>query len=130
MFRERIPEADLFIVLAYDTLRADMDKGEKYQNLHTVWNGFNRIFRLLFPGFDVVAYTKFLAEEELVIMSPARGGMFLRPSKTLIAEAQKGQEELGLRMLRYLEDFVASERGAPSSWIPESTSAALTRLGY
>jgi hypothetical protein len=127
---ERNREADLFVVLAYETLRADNPKGGKYEKIHTVWNGFNQLFRKLFPGIDPVSYTKGLAEEGMIQLSAATGGAFLKPCKHFQIEAQTGQEELGLKVLKFLEDYAAAQKPVAKTWQPGDMVKRLEELGY
>jgi hypothetical protein len=128
---ERIPEVDLFIVLAHEVLRAEKPKGgERYEKVHTVWSGFNTAFRKLFPGLDPVKYVNGLAENGLVQISPARGGAFLKPYQKFSCEVQKGQEELGMKILRFLEDFSARNQPATVKWKPGDTAKFLKDMGY
>lgn len=130
MVSTRNPEADLFIVLAYDTLRGAKSNGDRYESLHTVWNGFNQAFRRVFPGVDPIAYTRYLADEGLVQLGIARGGAFLKPCRRFIEEAQRGQEELGLVFLRFLEDVAATARPCNKPWEPGDAMKRLKDLGY
>ena len=127
---ERDAEVDLFIVLAYEAFRVKKAGSAKYEHIHTVWSGFNTAFKRLFEGFDVVAYTNMLEKEGFLTISPAKGGVFLKPLPHFVEKAQEGQEELGLRMLSFLEEIVGFNSKAISPWRKGSASESLTRLGH
>ncbi len=126
----RNPEIDLFVVLAYETLRAPKPDGSRYDKLHTVWNGFNKAFRQIFPGVDPVKYCQLLADEGCVQTSPAKGGAFLKPSPRFILEAQAGQEELGVRLLRYLEGIAPTDNGVTCCCGKTDAGKRLEELGF
>ena len=127
---ERDAEVDLFIVLAYETLRVKKGGSGKYEHIHTVWSGFNAAFKKIFEGFDAIAYTNMLEKDGFLKISPAKGGVFLKPLPHFIEVAQEGQEELGLRMLSFLEEVVGLNSKVVNPWRKGNASESLARLGH
>ena len=100
----RNPDADIFIVLAYDVLRGD-GNGGKYPTLHAVWSGFNTAFRAVFSKTDPVAYMKMLAEDGLLEIKPHRGGVTIAPMAGLLRKLSDEEHALSTRLRSYLTDF-------------------------
>ena len=104
------PLIDAYILLAWETLRGENDKGERYSSVHTTFTPFNQLFRQLFDGIDPVAYTKMLEAKGDLKIGLARRGAMIRPSEQFLRPAPSEHKETIAMMRRLLEDAVKEQK--------------------
>ena len=73
-----------FVKKAIQNLRT-----EKYKGIHTVFSGFNKVFRKYFDGADPVEATKELVEKGIIVSRPARRGAYILLAEDATDNSQK-----------------------------------------
>ena len=127
---------DAYILMAWETLRGENSKGERYPAVHTAWTPFNRLFRQLFDGIDPVEYTKMLESQGLITLGIAKGGALLKPCESFLKPAPVEHQETITLIHHLLSDAAAHAKArqkkaqAQKAWESGDTKAALKRLGY
>ena len=85
------------------TLRAIKRLKGKYPGMHTVYSGFNRAFRAVYPTLDPVAFTQALARKGKIGIQPVKGGamLFLPGGRRFlyVAATERGQHTVYLRSM-------------------------------
>ena len=99
---------DAYILLAWEILRGENEKGERYTSIHTTFTPFNKFFRQLFDGVDPVAYTKLLAEQGDLVIGLARRGAMIRPTEQFLRPAPAEHKET-IKMIRLLLEDAARD---------------------
>lgn len=141
---------DAYVLLAWEILRGENDKGERYTVVHTTFTPFNELFRQLFDGIDPVAYTKMLEDKGDLKIGLARRGALVRPTEQFLRPAPAEHKETIAMMRHLLEDAARKLREqrekakarklakptcskcspAHKVWEAGDTKAALKKLGY
>lgn len=130
---------DAYVLLAWEILRGEDKKGERYRNVHTTFTPFNRVFRKLFNGTDPIAYTKMLAEKGEINLMHVRGGALIQPNEALLRPAPAKHKQTIESMRRLLENEAAAAKAAAELRLQQKhqrdiksdcLAASLKKLGY
>lgn len=145
---ERNPLIDSYVLMAWEILRENNQKGERHPAIHTTWTPFNKLFRELFPTIDPVAYTQMLQREGLIDIAVMRGGVLLKPRMEFLLPAPPEHRETIARFRKLLEATAKKRRdeqlvreakkllkpkptsAALKAYEAGDTTAALKKLGY
>ena len=115
---ERRTEIAIFTLVGYSMLRSDdpKKKGAKHSRLHTVWTGFNTVFREFFPDEDPIQCQKQMVDDGLIVTTPFRGGALLQPTIDLLREPTEEERAIAKRVRAFIPEALARYQAAQAAY--------------